>query len=406
SIGSVPELRRMVNVTWIFWISVALLSYVHVGYPALAALAAWVARNRGKGSERGRDDKPTLSFVIPAYNEDRVLAAKLENALAMDYPEGRLEILVASDGSSDRTVEIARGFEDRGVRVLAFAERRGKASVLNDAVEAATGEVLCLCDANVMFRPDAIRRLVACLEDPGVGAASGDVRLASEESNFGEGENAYYRIERAVQLGESRIGSMMGVDGGMYVLRRELFRPLPPDTILDDFVTSMRVIQQGKRIVYEPTAIAAENGTPLARQEFRRRVRVTAGAVQCFKRGDWPPLSRPIELWQFVSHRAFRWAGPVWLVILLISSAMLWNGGVIYRVAFVGQVLVYFLAAVGTFSVRFRETRIGGITFYFVMSHVAMAIGLVKGLFNRQPVAWNRTERSKIVTSTEANASN
>jgi biofilm PGA synthesis N-glycosyltransferase PgaC len=377
-------------IVFLFWTALGVFGYVHVVYPALMAMA-------GRVAPKGREpdgDAISVTLVIPAYNEEAVIAAKLEDALAIDYPREKLEILVASDGSDDRTVEIVRAFEGRGIRVLAFAERRGKASVLNDAADAATGELLCLCDANVMFRPDALPRLAARLEDPRVGAASGDVRLASDESNFGEGESAYYRLERAMQLGESYVGSMMGVDGGMYLLRRELFKHLPPDTILDDFVTTMRVIQQGKRVVYEPTAVASENGTPSARQEFRRRVRVTAGAMQVLLRRQWPPLGRPVECWQFLSHKPLRWMGPVWLVVLLVSSAMLWNAGVIYRAALFAQALFYALAALASLSLRFRETRIGGITFYFVMSHVAMAVGLAKGLFHLQRVTWNRTERT------------
>ena len=349
----------------------------------------------------------TVSLIIPAYNEQSVLRSKLENAVSITCPQETLQIIVASDGSSDETVVIAREFEDRGVKVLAFTERRGKASAVNDAVAAATGEIICLCDANVMFRPDALQWLVAALDDSRVGAATGDVRLASPESNFGEGESLYYRIERAIQLGESRIGSVMSVDGGMYVIRKELFRPLPPDTILDDFVTTMNVIRQGKRVVYVPDAIATENGTPTAWAEFRRRMRVSAGAVQALKRGNRPRLFQtPIEFFQFISHKLLRWLGPVWLVLILVSSILLWNGGLIYRLAVGAQGLLYFSAIVATFSLRFRETRIGGITFYFVMSHVAMTVGLVKGLFNRQRVTWNRTERTAVSNEVKRAAAN
>lgn len=387
----------------VFWMAAAVCLYALVGFPAVMALIAQLRRSR-RSEESTSTEHATL--IIPAYNEAVVLEAKLENALALDYPKDKLEVLVASDGSSDRTVEVARGFDSPGVRVLAFAERRGKASVVNDAVKAAQGKVVCLCDANVMFEPDALKRLVSWFADSSVGAVTGDVRLASHESNFGEGESLYYRIERAIQLGESRIGSVMCVDGGMYLVRKELFQPLPADTILDDFVTTMAVVRQGKRVVYEPTAVATENGTPKASQEFRRRVRVTAGAVQSLKRGQWPPLRRPIELWQYVSHKLLRWFGPIWLVLLLVSNALLWNAGVIYRFALVVQVSLYLLAAAATLSVRFRETRIGGVTFYFVMSHVAMAVGLIKGLLNLQRVAWTRTERAADYQDSRATAGN
>jgi len=375
---------------YVFWLLAAVYAWALVGYPALMA----VLGRAGKPRRQGRTTLSRLSLIIPAHNEESVLQAKLENALGCSHRKHQLEILVASDGSTDRTVEIARGFEGRGVRVLDFPMRRGKASVLNDAVRAASGDVVCLCDANVMFQPDALRRLAARLEDPRVGAASGDVRLASDESDFGRGERLYYWLERSLQLGESRVGSMIGVDGGMYVLRKELFRPLPPDTILDDFTTTMNVIRQGKRVVYEPAAVATENGTPSSRDEFGRRVRVTAGAVQSIKRGYWPPLWRPIELWQYVSHKLLRWLGPVWLVLLLVSSAALWDSGMVYRTAFAAQAFFYLLAGAAALWPGFRKTHVGGAAFYFVMSHVAMAVGLVKGLLNLQPGAWKRTKRT------------
>ena len=384
------------SVAWIvvFWTALAVFLYAQVGYMLLLRL---IARPRRHAASPAADSPqwPSVTLIIPAHDEESVLEAKLDNSLAIDYPTGQLDVLVASDGSSDRTVEIARSFENRGVRVLAFTERRGKTAVLNDAMGQAKGDVVCVCDANVMFRPDALKRLVARLDDPRIGAVSADVRLESQESDFGEGESAYYRIERTVQMAESRIGSMMGVDGGMYVLRRELFQPLPPDTIVDDFVVSMRVIRQGKRVVYEPTAVATENATATARQEFRRRVRLSAGAMQVLKRAEWPPLLRPVEVWQFMSHKVLRWAGPLWLVVLLVSSAVLASAGILlYQVAFFGQVALYAVAVLGVFCVRIRDTRIGGITFYFAMSHVAMALGLAKGLLNIEPVAWRRTERT------------
>jgi cellulose synthase/poly-beta-1,6-N-acetylglucosamine synthase-like glycosyltransferase len=374
----------------IFVASAVLILYGQVGY-ALVCLAARVFFRGAKVEPSGT--LPSVTLIVPAHNEERVLHSKLANSLRLDYPRELLEIIVASDGSTDKTVEIAHSFQDQGVRVLDFKQQRGKTSIVNDAVAAAQGDVLCLCDANVIFHPDALRLLVARLQDGRVGAASGDVRLASEESNFGEGERLYYRIERAIQVGESLLGSMMGVDGGMYVIRRHLFQSLPPSTILDDFATTLNVINQGQRVVYEPAAIADENGTPGARQEFRRRVRLAAGAAQLLKWRRWPSLRRPIELWQFLSHKLLRWVEPLLLATLLVSNIALWNQGWFFRGALAAQVFAYAAAIVAWPSLGFRGTRLGGAAFYFLMSHVAMALGLAKGLFNLQSVTWGRTER-------------
>ena len=375
----------------LFWASACAIAYSLVIYPLIQSA---FGRSALESFDREQPQPlPGVTLIIPAYNEEVWIERKIENSLALDYPADRLEIVVASDGSSDRTVELAKRYEERGVRVLAFPENRGKASVVNDAVARASNDVICLCDANVMFHRDALRWLVMPLVDERVGAVSGDVRLASHESNFGLGETAYYAIERRVQLGQSRIGSMIGVDGGMYVLRRCLFRSLPPDTILDDFVLTMFVIQQGYRVRYEPRAVALENGTPKARDEFRRRIRVAAGAAQSIRRGHRPRLDRPVEWWQYVSHKLLRWLGPLWFIILLGSNIAIWPGSWLYQATLVGQGGVYLLAALGAVSVRFRQTRLGGIPFYFAMSQVAMGIGLVRGFCLPQRGTWKRTER-------------
>ncbi|HEX6986722.1 MAG TPA: glycosyltransferase family 2 protein [Planctomycetaceae bacterium] len=375
----------------LFWGAFGLLSYTHVGFPALMALVGALDRGRARGPDGG--PRPKVSLIIPAYNEARIIRQKLENALAIDYPKDRLEILLGSDASTDDTNAIAEEFRSRGVRLFFFEERRGKVSMLNDLTAAATGDVFCFCDANVMFRPDALGRLVDRLRDPSVGAVTADVRLKSEDSDFGEGESLYYKVERAIQLGESRIGSVMATDGGMYVQRRELFRPLPAAALNEDFSNTMSVIRQGKRFVYEPDAVADESGTPSSGIEFRRRVRVAAGSVQSLKWGEWPPLSRPVELWQYLSHKLLRWLGPYLLVSLFAGSVLSWPQGVAYRAALLAQGAFYALAAVSALSVRVRRTPIGGIPFYFTMSHVAMPIGHVRGLLNRQKVTWNRTDR-------------
>ena len=347
----------------VYWAALAAECYTLAGYPL--ALLLLNLCTRGRKPELW---EPRVSLIIPAHNEAKVLAAKLENALALDYPQEKLEIILASDGSTDNTAEVARSFLPHGIKLIAHNTRRGKASVINDAVREASGEVLFLCDANVMFAADALRQLVGHLKDPTVGAVTGVVRLASHESNFGHGESFYYRLERSLQSAESSVGSLMGVDGGMYLLRKELFRPLPPETILDDFVISMQVIRQGYRVTYEPSAVAEENGTPTASQEWRRRVRVAAGAAQSLKRGCWPSLLRPICLWQYLSHKLLRWLSPFYLLLLFAANTMLLSQGIWYQITFAGQIGFYLLAAAALW-VPFRKTPWGGLPFYFSMSN-------------------------------------
>ncbi|QDU36083.1 Poly-beta-1,6-N-acetyl-D-glucosamine synthase [Maioricimonas rarisocia] len=383
----------------LFWLTLGVTLYAYMIYPLLLWSLSALRKAHAWGESAAL---PGIAIVIPAHNEEAVLKAKLENALSLDYPADKLEIIVASDGSRDGTVRIGRTFEDRGVRLLDFAKRRGKASVLNDAVAATKSELLCLCDANVMFAPDALKRLVACLRTEGVGAATGDVRLSSEDSDFSQGEGLYYRIERAMQVGESVLGTTICVDGGMYVMRRELFRPLRPDTILDDFVTSLNIIRQGYRIVYVPEAVATENATPCWKQEFRRRIRVTTGAAQVLFRGDWPrPWQQPIACFEFVSHKLLRWIGPFLLLAVLVTNVAVADSGPVYLSLLIGQMLFYGLAALGWLSAAAREFAPVGVPFYFTMSHCAVAVGLLKGLFVKQQGTWERTPREPVVASSQ-----
>ena len=339
---------------YIFFAMSAFLFFALLTFPmALAAIGTCSPKRNVRDMDSRR--WPGVSLIVAAFNESAVIKQKTLNAVDLTY-SGEFEIIVANDGSTDDTVAISRSIQNDKLRVLDFKENRGKASVVNDAVAEARYDVICLSDANVMFRPDALRKMVSRLQGERIGAVSGDVRLASHESSFGEGESLYYKLERAVHRGESRIGSMMGVDGGMYVIRKELFRNLPPDTILDDFVITMNVIKQGFRVVYEPDAVATENGTPRARDEFRRRIRVAAGAMQSLKRGQFPPIWRPIEFLQYISHKLLRWLGPVWLLALFVSNCFLWNEGALYQAALIGQTAVYLAAGLATVCVPFRRT--------------------------------------------------
>lgn len=378
----------------IFCCASGVVIYVTVVYPAICALAGLLpARHTALG------ELPTVSLVIPAYNEEWVLDQKLQNSLAIEYPGDRLEVIVASDGSVDGTNAIARRWADRGVRLLDFTERRGKASVVNDAVAAAGGEVVCLCDANVMFRPDALKQMVCRLADPRVGAATGDVRLASDESSFGAGERLYYLMERAMQVGESRIGSLMGVDGGMYVLRKSLFHPLPKDAILDDFLVAMSILRQGFRVVYEPRAVAAENGTPLAGQEFRRRVRVTHGAVRSVMQGGLPNFRQPIAWWQYFSHKALRWLMPVWSLAMLLSTAALATVFRGFQILLLFELTICGIALIAAALPAARRFAPVAAVFYFALSQLAMLIGLAKGFRGNRRATWTPTPRTASQTT-------
>ena len=373
-------------------ILVALL-YTYVVFPLVMAMIG-----RRQHSLLGKPNSfPSVTLIIPAHNEEVVIRQKIENSLMLDYPN--LEIIVASDGSTDATVEISRTFG--GVKLLDYKIRRGKSSVIADAVAKSRSDILCLCDANVMFQPDALWRLVSRLLSRNAGGVTGDVRLQSEKSSFGLGEMLYYQVERSIQRGESTLDAVMGVDGGMYIMRRELFCKLPTDTVLDDFSTSIHILQSGEKLLYEPTAIANENSTELAMDEFRRRVRIGIGASQVLCRGLFPSWRQPCRLLLFVSHKLMRWISP-WLLfgLIVFSVALLYHNHIALAILLPGLALASFALA-GAISPPLRKHWLVAVPFYFVLSQVALAWGMVYGLLFNSTGIWTRTSRKSFINESK-----
>ena len=304
----------------VFWLSVAIGAYVYIAYP----LILWIVTRRSARTSRNEALTPRVSLVIAAFNEEKLIEAKLQNSLSLDYPRDRLEILVASDGSTDRTDEIVGRFREQGVVLHRIEGRRGKTRALNQTVPLTTGEILVLSDANTFYRPDALRKLTRHFTDRSVGAVSGDVRLIDSADEYAASEGMYYRYERWLQTLESRLASIVGADGGMYALRRALFQPPAPTVIVDDFVISMTVATGGHRVLYDPEAIAIEQGTLSGREEWHRKVRIVAGGIHALKmREGVPTWRRPLLLWSYTSHKLLRWLLPVFLIAGFVASGAL-----------------------------------------------------------------------------------
>ncbi|WP_235908440.1 glycosyltransferase family 2 protein [Roseiconus nitratireducens] len=378
---------------FIFWIAFALLVYTYAIYPAVAVII-------GAGRvEQASDELPAVSVLVPAHNEAGVIAAKVENFRSLDYPSDLIELVIADDGSTDGTADLVRSLEDERVHLVDLGTRAGKASAMNRLVGSAKHPLILFSDANVMFASSAVRRLVDHLAMDAVGAVTGEVRLVDSGQEFGAGEQLYYWFERRIQGAESRLASVMGVDGGMYIVRRELIPSLPANTILDDFAVSMHVMRSRRRVVYESAAKATESGTPSARQEFSRRVRIAAGAVQLLKRGMVPRWNQPVLWLQFLSHKLLRWGSPLLFAALLLSNAALLNDAPVYQVLFIAQLLVGVVMLAAWKLAPLRQTAVGAVMFYFGISQVAMGLGLMRGMLDRQTATWERGERALSRTS-------
>ena len=383
-----------VLLTVMFFLSAAVLAYVYVLYP----LALGVLRRHLRRPVLRAAAEPSICLFITANDEAGVIGAKLRNSLALDYPATKLSIVVASDGSVDGTNEIVQSYGASGVRLLAFPERRGKIAAINEGMESVTSEIIVFSDANTMLEPGAIRALVSNFADPTIGAVSGDVILEGERAALGSSEDLYYRYERWLQACESELGTMVGVDGALYAIRRELFVPPPTDTILDDMAIPMGVARAGHRVVFEPEARAHERGCDTATEEFVRKTRVAAGAVQFLRRSDSAvPWQNRQLIVTILSHKALRWLSPVFAMMAFAAAVPLsvWSGW--FLVICIGQT-AFLLAGVLGCSTRLRKVSIIGLAHYFWLVQAAAAVGFTRGLFGRQPVAWRRFHRATAET--------
>jgi cellulose synthase/poly-beta-1,6-N-acetylglucosamine synthase-like glycosyltransferase len=348
----------------IFWISALFVAYVYAGYPLL--LRAWAALARRRRERAGEPQKiprppvlrprPRVSIVVAARNEAAALPGRIENLLSLEYPPDRREIIVVSDGSTDDTAAVLAAYSPdvRGI----LLPRVGKAVALNAGVRAARHELLVFADARQRFAPDALQRLVTRFADPAVGAVSGELVIdsewdpaAAEASSVGEGVGLYWRYEKWIRRHESEVSSVVGATGAIYAVRRSLWRPLPPETILDDVLAPMRIVLAGHRVVFEPGALAFDVASPDAATERRRKVRTLAGNYQLVRlepRLLWP-RANPLFV-QFLSHKLGRLLVPYALIALLVSNMTLASAGPIYSLALIAQVTFYVLALHGAAS--------------------------------------------------------
>ena len=330
----------------LFWVAVVVTVYVYLGYPTL--LAAW-ARLAPK-PVHSLPVTPGVSIVIAARNEAAALRGRLDNLLESDYPHDRMQIIVVSDGSTDETVDVLRNY--RGLVDAIVLPPSGKASAINAGVAAARHEILVFADARQTFAPDALRALVGPLADPAIGGVSGELILDCEsgdgESTIGEGVGAYWRYEKWLRRQESLIGSTLGSTGAIHALRRDLWQPLPDETILDDVLAPMQVVLAGARVVFEGNAIAYDRVVPAAGTEFKRKTRTLAGNFQLIKLQPrlLIPFLNPVWL-QFVSHKLGRLIVPYALVLMFTTSAALASHHLLYAAAFASQVVFYGLAVYG-----------------------------------------------------------
>jgi cellulose synthase/poly-beta-1,6-N-acetylglucosamine synthase-like glycosyltransferase len=369
----------------VFWLSLFLIVHPYITYPLV--LRAWAAVRR-RPIQRAPIE-PSLSVLVPAYNEVEVIAATLEALLAQDYPKDKLQIVVVSDCSSDGTDDVVRSFAGRGVELIRQVDRGGKALGLNAAVRHARGELLVFCDANARFSPGMLRSIAQNFADPSVGYATGQLLLESAGEVTGGG-GAYLRFEEWLRAAETQVASVIGVNGGCDAIRRELYSDIPRE-LITDFVLPLRVIAAGHRVVFDEQALSRETANAELSSEFSMRVRVALRALQglVHMRRLLNPLRYPATTFCLVSHKVLRYMAFVFLVTALASNIVLAIGSPFYQVLLALHLLCYVLAACGLLGVGRRSMGILAVApAYLLMSYWAFAVATWRFLRGQSMATW------------------
>lgn len=387
--GQQPRMQTL------FWIAFFLLFYTYIGYGLLLfVLSLFVRRRRSLSGSH----LPPVTLVIPAYNEEVFIREKIENSLSLRYPEGKRTILVVTDGSTDHTNAIIRSFA--GVQLLTSEERRGKTAAINRAMQCVETPVVVFTDANTLLHEDCLMNIVPHYADATVGGVAGEKRLFDKEASaVGLGERLYWQYESLLKTADARFYTVIGAAGELFSIRTELFQPVREDVILDDFVISARVCQQGYRFVYEAGAYAVETSSATISEERKRKIRISAGCFQAL--GELKSLLNPFRnfrlAFQYLSHRVLRWTlCPLCLPLLFLSSGWLAIAGenAFFRISFAGQILFYALAAAGgVLSQKKRFPKLLLVPYYFVFMNLSLCLGFYRFLTRKQSVIWTKAER-------------
>ena len=370
---------------WLFWASVALIAYTYFGYPAWL----WLRRKWKSRPVRRVSILPSISIVMVVRNEAGVLDRKLLNLLSLNYPAELCEIVIVSDGSTDATEQLLREHASARIRTVILPDARGKAAGLNEAIKAASNDVVVLTDARQEIEFGALQLLMENFADPSVGCASGELLLGDPQSGeSARGVGLYWRMEKAVRQMEAESGSVVGATGAFYAVRRNLLVALPAETILDDVFIPMNVVGQGSRVVFDDRAHAWDLASQGTGREFARKVRTLTGNYQLLQLAPWLLTGKNPIRFEFVSHKLCRLLVPFALAAALISSAIL--SGVFFRAALLLQLAFYALGLLATAHLgRGLLARGADAAFTFVLLNAAALVAFGKFVSGRKPV-WTR----------------
>lgn len=383
-----------------FWISIFIIFYTFFGYGILLYILVKIKRifKPDQKVEYTFNELPTCTLIVAAYNEAAYMVGKIENSLALNYPKGKLKFIFVTDGSTDQTPEIVAGFPE--IKLLHSTARMGKISAVHRAIQTVDTELIVFTDANTFLNPEAIQFLCRHYKDQKVGAIAGEKRvLIEDEADATAGEGIYWKYESKLKAWDSELYSVVGAAGELFSIRKNLYEPVPANSVLDDFMISMRIAEKGYKIVYEPDAFAQERSSANIGEELKRKIRIAAGGIQSvlWLKSLFNPFKFPVLTFQYVSHRVLRWTiTPFFMIAAFLINLMLVLNDVpvIYAIMFILQTLFYVAAYAGKMLEDRKVTvKILFIPYYFCMMNYAVIAGIYRYFFSEQSVIWEKALR-------------
>lgn len=382
----------------VFWISFLAVAYTYFLYPLLLILVSSIKQYLTTKSplQKMSEDWPTVTMVVSAYNEEKVIAEKIHNCTQIDYPKDKITFVIGSDGSQDKTAEILSQVTDPRFSCLHIPARRGKVQMLNTLIHQVSSDLVVFSDANTIYQPDAIKHLVQKFQNPKVGCVIGKLNLVAPENDNQacQTESLYWRYENSIKKYESRLGIVPSINGGIFAIRRELYETLPAQAVTEDQVLGMKIMTRGYRCLFADQAQAFETVSNLA-GELRRRIRISAGNFQSLFLVPriLNPFCGPVSF-AFYSHKLLRWLVPFFLMIMLTANILL-VGQLFYGSTLLAQGLFYTAGILGAILPKLGAgLKILTIPKYFLAMNIAIVIGFARFVTRRQKVTWSQAPRS------------
>ena len=370
----------------VFWVLLLLLLHCYLLFPMTLPFLSEIFKRR-KSAGKKDAELPTVSILISAYNEESVIERKIQNILELDYPKEKLEVLIGDDGSADRTAEIVARYADQGITLVKAPQNAGKAAMLNRLNKIAKNDILLFCDANTMFFPNVVRKLVVPFQDEKIGCACGHLILSDKSgSTLGRGESSYWDLESEIKKFEGVLDMLIGGNGALYAIRRKLYTELPvKKSVMDDFFVTTKVLEKGYYCTFVTSAIGTEQTSKESSGEFRRKVRI--GRANFNYLFSYLPLLNPLHpllAYLFFSHKILRWFSPHLMLLLFVVNILLLTSGLFYQISFALMLVVFVLSV----------TRLVPSGYYFLLMNLAMLKGFFLMFKREKSGGWAREARS------------